>query len=89
STARNITLTGLSKAENVKSTTNQLHQDYSLWAFVTFTDGSTGNYQAKFPLGTHDWSRSAVTINGGNLNKTIQKIRVHAIFRNGFTGKAY
>lgn len=88
-TARNITLTGLSKAENVKSSDNQLSQDYSLWAYVTFTDGSTGNYQAKFPLGTHDWSRSAVTINAGDLNKTIQKIRVHAIFRNGFTGKAY
>jgi len=88
-TARNITLTGLSKAENVKSSDNQLSQDYSLWAYVTFTDGSTGNYQAKFPLGTHDWSRSAVTINAGDLNKTIQKIRVHAIFRNGFTGKVY
>ncbi|MGU3397280.1 DNRLRE domain-containing protein [Priestia sp. D51] len=88
-TARNITLTGLSKAENVKSSNNQLSQDYSLWAYVTFTDGSTGNYQAKFPLGTHDWSRSAATINAGDLNKTIQKIRVHAIFRNEFTGKAY
>ncbi|MGG4438650.1 DNRLRE domain-containing protein [Priestia megaterium] len=88
-TARNITLTGLSKAEDVKSSDNKLSQDYSLWAYVTFTDGSTGNYQAKFPLGTHDWSRSAVTINAGDLDKTIQKIRVHAIFRNGFTGKAY
>lgn len=88
-TARNITLTGLSKAEDVKSSDNKLSQDYSLWAYVTFTDGSTGNYQAKFPLGTHDWSRSAVTINAGDLNKTIQKVRVHAIFRNGFTGKAY
>ncbi|QLC90859.1 DNRLRE domain-containing protein [Priestia megaterium] len=88
-TARNITLTGLSKAENVKNSDNKLSQDYSLWAYVTFTDGSTGNYQAKFPLGTHDWSRSAVTINAGDLNKPIQKVRVHAIFRNGFTGKAY
>lgn len=88
-TARNITLTGLSKAENVKSSDNKLSQDYSLWADVTFTDGSTGNYKAMFPLGTHDWSRSAVTINAGDLNKKIQKVRVHAIFRNGFTGKAY
>ncbi|MCJ7988020.1 hypothetical protein MUB16_35910 [Priestia sp. OVL9] len=88
-TARNITLTGLSKAENVKSSDNKLSQDYSLWAYVTFTDGSTGNYRAMFPLGTHDWSRSAVTINAGDLNKKIQKVRVHAIFRNGFTGKAY
>lgn len=88
-TARNITLTGLSKAENVKSTDNKLSQDYSLWAYVTFTDGSTGNYQAKFATGTHDWSRSAVTINAGDLNKTIQKLRVHEIFRGSFTGKAY
>ncbi|MDH6651021.1 UNVERIFIED_ORG: RHS repeat-associated protein [Bacillus sp. PvP124] len=88
-TARNITLTGLSKAENVKSSDNKLNQDYSLWAYVTFADGSTGNYKAMFPVGTHDWSRSAVTINAGDLNKKIQKVRVHAIFRNGFTGKAY
>ena len=88
-TARNITLTGLSKAENVKSADNKLNQDYSLWAYVTFTDGSTGNYKAMFPLGTHDWSRSAVTINAGDLNKTIQKVRIHAIFRGAFTGKAY
>ncbi|MEK1833582.1 carbohydrate binding domain-containing protein [Priestia megaterium] len=47
-TARNITLTGLSKAENVKSSDNKLSQDYSLWAYVTFTDGSTGNYKAMF-----------------------------------------
>ena len=87
--ARNITLTGLSKAENVKSGDNKLSQDYSLWAYVTFSDGSTGNYKAMFPPGTHDWSRSVVTINAGDLNKTIQKVRVHAIFRNGFTGKAY
>ncbi|WP_025753467.1 DNRLRE domain-containing protein [Priestia megaterium] len=89
STARNITLTGISKAENVKSSDNKLNQDYSLWGYVTFTDGSTGNYKAMFPLGTHEWSRSAVTINAGDLNKKIQKVRVHAIFRNGFTGKAY
>ncbi|MCU7712677.1 DNRLRE domain-containing protein [Priestia sp. JV24] len=88
-TARNITLTGLSKAENVKNSDNKLSQDYSLWAYVTFKDGSTGNYKAMFPLGTHDWSRSAVTINSGDLNKSIQKIRIHAIFRNAFTGKVY
>jgi len=89
-TARDITLTGLSKAENVKNSANKtLDQDYSLWAYVTFTDGSTGNYKAMFPIGTHDWSRSAITINAGDVNKTIQKIRIHAIFRGSFTGKAY
>ncbi|MDD1515378.1 DNRLRE domain-containing protein [Priestia megaterium] len=89
-TPRNITLTGLSKAENVKNADNKnLNQDYSLWAYVTFTDGTTKNYQAMFPTGTNDWVRSAVTIDAGDLNKTIQKIRVHAIFRGAFTGKAY
>jgi len=87
--ARNVTLTGLSKAENVKSLDNKLNQDYSLWAYVTFTDGSTGNYKAMFPVGTQGWNRSTVTIDAGDINKKIQKLRIHAIFRGNFTGKAY
>ncbi|MEW4211594.1 DNRLRE domain-containing protein [Priestia megaterium] len=90
STPRNITLTGMSKAENVANVDGKsLDEDYSIWADVTFTDGSAMGYQAKFPTGTHDWSRSAVTINAGDLGKKIQKMRVYAIFRGAFTGKAY
>lgn len=91
STPRNITLTGMSKADGVAGPefNSTESKDYSIWADVTFGDGSKKVYQAKFTKGTHDWSRSAVTIDADDLNKAIQKVRVYTIFRNKFTGTAY
>ncbi|MBT2655352.1 hypothetical protein J7E81_08890 [Bacillus sp. ISL-18] len=89
-TPKDLTVTGMSKAENVVNSNSQsLNPDYSLWADVTFTDGTTGAYQAKFPTGTHDWNRSAVKIPASDARKPIQKIRVSLMFRNGNTGKAF
>ncbi|MED3020543.1 wall-associated protein, partial [Bacillus thuringiensis] len=54
-TAAPITVTGMSKSENVENDApDKLSKDYSIWADVYYQDGSGENYQAKFPSGTND-----------------------------------
>ncbi|WP_242311941.1 DNRLRE domain-containing protein [Bacillus cereus group sp. BfR-BA-01331] len=85
--AEPITLTGMSKSENVENdATDKLSRDYSVWADVYYQDGSGENYQAKFPSGTNDWNRSAVLI---PAEKPIKYIQVYLLFRNNNKGKVW
>ncbi|MEW9184300.1 DNRLRE domain-containing protein [Bacillus mycoides] len=86
-TAAPLTLTGMSKSENVgNDAPDKLSRDYSVWADVYYQDGSGENYQAKFPSGTNDWNRSAVLI---PAKKPIKHIQVYLLFRNNNKGKVW
>ncbi|WP_163101613.1 DNRLRE domain-containing protein [Peribacillus alkalitolerans] len=82
-----VTITGLSKSENVKNTVdNGPNKDYSLWAKVVYIDGTFEDKQALFPLGTQDWNRSAVYLNS---DKAIKSIDTYVLFRNNNTGTVW
>ncbi|KPU51807.1 DNRLRE domain-containing protein [Bacillus wiedmannii] len=85
--AEPITLTGMSKSENVENTApDKLSRDYSIWADVYYQDGSGENFQAKFPSGTNDWNRSAVVI---PATKPIKRMEVYMLFRRENKGKVW
>ncbi|PFZ97887.1 DNRLRE domain-containing protein [Bacillus wiedmannii] len=85
--AETITLTGMSKSQNVENTaSDKLSRDYSIWADVYYQDGSGTNYQAKFPSGTNDWNRSAVVI---PATKPIKRMEVYLLFRRENKGKVW
>ncbi|MFB8328961.1 DNRLRE domain-containing protein [Bacillus wiedmannii] len=85
--AETITLTGMSKSQNVENTApDKLSRDYSIWADVYYQDGSGTNYQAKFPSGTNDWNRSAVVI---PATKPIKRMEVYLLFRRENKGKVW
>ncbi|MED3085626.1 DNRLRE domain-containing protein [Bacillus toyonensis] len=86
-TAAPLTLTGMSKSENVENDApDKLSKDYSIWADVYYQDGSGENYQAKFPSGTNDWNRSAVLI---PAKKPIKHVEVYVLFRKNNKGKVW
>ncbi|KDN91192.1 hypothetical protein EF87_20220 [Bacillus amyloliquefaciens] len=78
-----ITLTGMSKADGVKLTNDN---DYALQAGVTYADGTTGVYTAKFPQGTQEWNRAAAVI---PKTKPINKIEISILFQKSATGTAW
>ncbi|KZE67993.1 hypothetical protein AWM68_17635 [Fictibacillus phosphorivorans] len=81
-----LTLTGLSKSQNVvNNSSSEPNTDYSLLAKVFYTDGTSEDFYAKFPIGTQEWNRSAVKITN-NQQKLIEHIDVLPIFRKGNTG---
>ena len=82
----NLTLTGVSKAENVKTNGTVSASDYSITAKVYFVDGTTQTYTADFPTGTQDWNRAAVSI---QPSKPIDKIDISAVFRGNYTGTVW
>ncbi|MEF7657824.1 DNRLRE domain-containing protein [Bacillus thuringiensis] len=85
--AEPITLTGMSKSENVENDApDKLSRDYSIWADVYYQDGSGTNYQAKFPSGTNDWNRSAVVI---PATKPIKRMEIYLLFRKNNKGKVW
>ncbi|SDB82265.1 DNRLRE domain-containing protein [Shouchella lonarensis] len=72
-----MTLTGLSKADNVKST------KYGLKAKAHYADGTTADIEpVMFPEGTQDWNRAAVKI---AKNKPVMKIDVTFFFEGSGT----
>lgn len=79
-----ITLTGLSKTDNV--TGSGTANDYALKAKVYYTDGSTKDEYAFFPSGTQDWNRAAVRL---PESKPVTKIEVSTIFRGNYTGTVW
>ncbi len=82
-----VTLTGLSKAINVKNTVdNGPNKDYSLWAKVHYVDGTLEDMQAMFPLGTQNWNRSSIYI---KPSKAIESIDVYVILRNNNIGTVW
>lgn len=86
-TAAPLTLTGMSKSENVENDApDKLSKDYSIWADVYYQDGSGENYQAKFPSGTNDWNRSAVQI---PAKKPIKRVEIYLLFRKNNKGKVW
>ncbi|WP_188388787.1 DNRLRE domain-containing protein, partial [Priestia taiwanensis] len=85
--AKPLTLTGMSKAENVLHTGGvKESKDYAISAYYTFQDGTTGEAHAMFPTGTHEWNRSAVVI---NETKPIKTIDVTVSYKGAHTGKAW
>ncbi|SFX65338.1 RHS repeat-associated core domain-containing protein [Thermoactinomyces sp. DSM 45891] len=91
STAKHITVTGLSKAMGVVNNIDKApNKDYSLYidAVQDEGDGKTSlkTDQAKFALGTHDWQRSAVTI---KPDKPLKAVHVYVLFRGNNTGTAW
>ncbi|MGK4096203.1 DNRLRE domain-containing protein [Bacillus altitudinis] len=78
-----VTLTGMSKAENVKASNEN---DYSLQASVTYTDGTTGTFNAKFPTGTQEWNRAAVVI---PKTKPLKKVDVQIVFQKSAIGTVW
>ena len=81
-----LTLTGLSKAQDVKANGTVSPSDYSITAKAYFTDGATQTYTADFPIGTQEWNRAAVSI---NPSKPIDKIDVSVVFRGNYTGTVW
>jgi RHS repeat-associated protein len=84
-----LTLTGLSKAQNVvNSGSSEPNADYSLLSKVYYTDGTSEEFYAKYPLGTQEWNRAAVKIKN-EQQKLIEKIEVLPTFRKGNTGTVW
>ncbi|GAA3898318.1 hypothetical protein GCM10022628_23290 [Anoxybacillus suryakundensis] len=81
-----LTLTGLSKAQDVKANGTVSASDYSITAKVYFVDGTTQTYTADFPIGTQDWNRAAISI---HPSKPIDKVDVSAMFRGNYTGTVW
>ncbi|GGJ71362.1 YD repeat-containing protein [Anoxybacillus voinovskiensis] len=81
-----LTLTGLSKAQDVKANGTVSASDYSITAKVYFVDGTTQTYMADFSIGTQDWNRAAVSI---QPSKPMDKIDISAVFRGNYTGTVW
>ena len=82
-----ITISALSKAENVKAgDCSSSHKDYSLWADIIYQDGTIEYKHEKFPTGTQDWNRAAISV---LPTKPIKEVKLLFMFRNSMTGTAY
>jgi hypothetical protein len=78
-----ITISGWSKAENVSGAPDA---DYSVYADLTFQDGSTlWGQHAAFDVGTHDWQKKELVI---TPEKPVKSITFYALFR-VHTGKVW
>ncbi|OCA85770.1 Wall-associated protein [Bacillus sp. FJAT-27225] len=82
----NFTLTGLSKALDVKAAGSVNKKDYSITAKAYYTDGMTQDFSADYPNGTQEWNRSAVKI---PASKPVSKIEVSLIFQSNYTGTVW
>ncbi|MBC1606133.1 RHS repeat protein, partial [Listeria rocourtiae] len=87
-TAKNVTVTAMSKSENVVNTAGgeKLSNDYAILAEAVLSDGVTKSFYAPFPTGTNEWNRSAVTV---NVDKPIARLKIWTLFRGKHTGKAW
>ncbi|WP_430534930.1 DNRLRE domain-containing protein [Listeria rocourtiae] len=87
-TAKNVTVTAMSKSENVVNTAGgeKLSNDYAILAEAVLNDGVTKSFYAPFPTGTNEWNRSAVTV---NVDKPITRLKIWTLFRGKHTGKAW
>ncbi len=87
-TAKNVTVTAMSKSENVVNTAGgeKLSNDYAILAEAVLSDGVTKSFYAPFPTGTNEWNRSAVTV---NVDKPITRLKIWTLFRGKHTGKAW
>ncbi|PGE85259.1 wall-associated protein [Bacillus pseudomycoides] len=86
--AKPITITAMSKSEGVENSKKEkFSPDYSIWANVTYEDGSEKSFQGMFPTGTNDWNRSAVLLNFDN--KPIKELNFSVVFRGDNTGKVW
>jgi RHS repeat-associated protein len=85
---KSITLTGMSKSENVTyNDSKELNNDYALMANVHYNDGTAVDYYAKFPLGSNEWNRAAVVIQPKLAG--INYINVYVLLRGNNKGKAW
>ncbi|PGZ99563.1 wall-associated protein, partial [Bacillus pseudomycoides] len=88
SQAKDITITAMSKAENVKhSSTSQPNNGYSVWIYAEHEGGTWKSYYITFPLGTKDWNRGAVVIPASA--GAIKRIQLHTMFDKEHTGKVW
>ncbi|WP_020059920.1 DNRLRE domain-containing protein [Bacillus sp. 123MFChir2] len=88
SQAKDITVTAMSKAENVKhSSTSQPNNGYSVWIYAEHEGGTWKSYYITFPLGTKDWNRGAVVIPASA--GAIKRIQLHTMLDKELTGKVW
>ncbi|XQY93684.1 DNRLRE domain-containing protein [Metabacillus sp. HB246100] len=86
-TAFDITLTGLSKAENVVKKGTVYDRDYAITGIVHYSDGTPPKeFIASFPIGTQEWNRTSVTI---PATKPIDRIEVSTGFRGNYVGTVW
>ncbi|PEM49507.1 DNRLRE domain-containing protein [Bacillus wiedmannii] len=86
---KDLTITAMSKAQNVVSTTGaEPNNSYAIWVRAQYANGEWREYHAKFPLGTKDWNRSAVVVPTGQLG-AIQKLQIHTVFDHVNAGKVW
>jgi len=81
-----MTLTGLSNASNVVKSETVSERDYAIVGQVTYTDGSTKEYIANFPVGTQEWNRAAIKI---PATKPVSKIDILTVFKGNYTGTVW
>lgn len=82
-TPRSLLISGWSRARNVSGSSDA---DYSLYADVTYQDGShLWGQSAAFATGTHDWQRVEYRIAPA---KPIRSVTLYALFR-AHTGQAW
>ena len=80
-----LTLTGLSKATNVK-VNGTGDKNYSIAATVYYKDNTEKIFTMDFPIGTQDWNRSAIHI---PADKPIHEINVTLNFKGAYTGTVW
>lgn len=82
----NLTLTGLTKALDVKPNGTVSKSDYSITAKVWYTDNTTQDYSTDLPIGKQEWNRGAVLL---PAVKPVSRIDVMAIFQGNYTGTVW
>lgn len=85
-TPLHLTLTGLSKADNVTKKGTVSDRDYSIVAKIYYTDGTSEEYFSAFPIGTQEWNRTAVNI---PAKKPITKVDISTVFKGNYTGTVW
>ncbi len=85
-TPLHLTLTGLSKADNVTKKGTVTERDYSIVGKVYYADGTSKEYISAFPIGTQEWNRTAVNI---PADKPITKIDILTVFKGNYTGTVW
>ncbi|MED4226986.1 RHS repeat-associated core domain-containing protein [Neobacillus cucumis] len=77
----------MSKADNAKNTLGTLTDaSYGILIYADYDDGTSDNFTLRFPLGTKDWNRGALTV---PKKKPIKAIRLYPLFRGNNTGTVW
>lgn len=85
--AKDLTVTAMSKADNVKNADGkQVDDEYGVWVYAHYADGSKKEFRMPFPMGTKDWNRGAITV---PAEQPITQVWIYLLFRNRNTGTVW